>query len=144
MKHQVKTRKLSRTKPHREAMLANMAVSLFQHQRIKTTDARAKALRQYTDRLIAIAKSRNTVAGRRQVFSDLRDETVVKKLFDEIAPQLADRSSGFTRVVKIGPRKGDGAAMSLVQLLTPKVEEEEDKKGKKKGKKKKKSAKAEK
>jgi large subunit ribosomal protein L17 len=137
MKHQVKTRKLNRTKPHREAMLANMATSLFQHHQIKTTDTKAKALRQYTDRLIAIAKARNTVAGRRQVFADLRNETIVKKLFDEIAPQLADRSSGFTRVVRIGPRKGDGAEMSLVQLLTPKVEEEEE--DKKKGKKKKKS-----
>jgi len=136
MKHQVKTRKLSRTKPHREAMLANMATSLFIHRTIRTTDAKAKALRQFADRLISKAKKNNTVAARRQIFATLRDETIVKKLFDEIVPHFEDRSSGFIRVVKIGHRHGDGAPISLVELLTPKPKVETDKDKKKKDKKK--------
>ena len=121
MKHQVKTKKLSRTKPHREAMLSNMAISLFTHRTIQTTEAKAKELRRFTDRLITTAKI-NTVASRRNVFASLRNETIVKKLFDEIAPFFADRQSGFTRVLKVGHRHGDGAAVSLVELLTPKPE----------------------
>jgi large subunit ribosomal protein L17 len=134
MKHQVKTKKLSRTKPHREAMLSNMAVSLFTHRTIRTTDAKAKELRRITDRLIAMAKT-DTVAARRNVFATLRNETIVKKLFDEIAPYFADRPSGFTRVIKIGPRHGDGASLSLVELLTPKPEASTDKDKDKKKKK---------
>lgn len=131
MKHQVKTKKLSRTKPHREAMLSNMAISLFTHRTIQTTDVRAKELRRLTDRLITKAKT-NSIAARRQVFASLRDETIVKKLFDEIAPHFSDRPSGFTRVIKVGIRKGDGASLSLVELLTPKVEVKSDKDKKKK------------
>ncbi|MEE9441274.1 MAG: 50S ribosomal protein L17 [candidate division Zixibacteria bacterium] len=136
MKHQVKTKKLSRTKPHREAMLANMAISLFTTRSIKTTDAKAKELRRLTDRLITTAKI-NTLAARRKIFAQLRNETIVKKLFDEIAPYFSDRPSGFTRVIKIGPRHGDGASLSLVELLTPKPEKVDEKsKDKKKAKKK--------
>lgn len=135
MKHQVKTNKLSRTKPHREAMLSNMANSLFTHRTIRTTEAKAKALRQLADRLISTAKL-NTVAARRNVFALLRDETVVKKLFDEIAPHFSERTSGFTRVLKVGVRRGDGAAVSLVELLTPKpkvvTDKDKDKNKKKK------------
>ncbi len=132
MKHQVKTKKLSRTKPHREAMLSNMANSLFLHRTIKTTEAKAKELRRYTDKLITTAKL-NTLAARRSVFAQLRDETIVKKLFDEIAPFFKDRPSGYSRVLKVGVRRGDGASVSLVELLTPKpeVETEKDKKKKK-------------
>jgi large subunit ribosomal protein L17 len=130
MKHQVKTRKLSRTKPHREAMLSNMAVSLFTHRTIRTTEAKAKALRQYTDRLIATAKT-DTVAARRNIFAELRNETIVKKLFTEIAPHFAERQSGFTRVIKVGNRVGDGAPVSLVELLTPKPKVTTDKEKKK-------------
>jgi large subunit ribosomal protein L17 len=134
MKHQIKTKKLSRTKPHREAMLSNMAVSLFLHRTIRTTEIRAKELRRLTDRLIVTAKA-NDLAARRRVHSVLRNETVVKKLFDEIAPQFKDRVSGFSRVLKIGRRRGDGAELSLVELLTPKPKVEttkEKEKGKKK------------
>lgn len=134
MKHQVKTKKLSRTKPHREAMLSNMAISLFTHRTIRTTEAKAKELRRLTDRLIASAKT-DTVAARRNVFATLRNETIVKKLFDEIAPHFADRQSGFTRVLRVGIRHGDGAPISLVELLTPKPEVTTEKeKGKKKAK----------
>ncbi len=134
MKHQIKTKKLSRTKPHREAMMANMAASLFLHRTIRTTDIRAKELRRLTDRLIGTAKT-NSVAARRQVNRVLRNETVVKKLFDEIVPHFQDRVSGFTRVLHLGRRKGDGAELSLVELLTPrpKVESPKEKeKGQKK------------
>ncbi len=118
MKHLVKTKKLSRTKSHREAMLANMATSLFTHRTIRTTDIKAKELRRFTDRLITIAKQ-NTLAARRRVFAQLRDKAAVHKLFEEIVPHFDDRSSGFTRVLKVGYRKGDGALLSLVELLTP-------------------------
>lgn len=134
MKHQIKTKKLSRTKPHREAMLSNMAVSLFLHRTIRTTEIRAKELRRLTDRLITTAKT-NDLAARRQVHSVLRNETVVKKLFDEIVPHFKDRVSGFSRVLKIGRRKGDGAELSLVELLTPKPKVETPK-GKEKAQKK--------
>jgi large subunit ribosomal protein L17 len=133
MKHQVKTKKLSRTKPHREAMLSNMAISLFTHRTIRTTEAKAKELRRLADRLIASAKT-DTVAARRHIFATLRNETIVKKLFDEIAPHFSDRQSGFTRVLKVGIRHGDGAAISLVELLTPKPEVTTDKKDKAKKK----------
>lgn len=136
MKHQVKTKKLSRTKPHREAMLSNMAISLFTHRTIQTTEVKAKELRRFTDRLISIARTKNTLAGRRQVFAKLRNETIVKKLFDEIAPHFSDRVSGFSRVLKVGTRKGDGASVSLVELLVPKPEVVTDKKKDKKDKKK--------
>ena len=134
MRHQVKTKKLSRTKPHREAMLTNMANSLFTHRTIRTTDAKAKELRRLVDRLIAISKS-NTLAARRRVFATLRDETTVKKLFTEIGPHFKERPSGFTRVLKVGTRRGDGATVTLVELLTPKpVVASEKEKGKDKKK----------
>jgi len=131
MKHQVKKAKLSRTKPHREAMLSNMAVSLFTHRTIRTTEAKAKELRRFADRLIATAK-KDTVAARRSIFATLRDETIVKKLFTEIVPHFVDRPSGFTRVLPIGYRHGDGATMSIVELLTPKPKVTTDKEKKKK------------
>jgi large subunit ribosomal protein L17 len=130
MGHQDKTAKLNRTKPHREAMLSNMAMSLFQHRLIKTTSARAKALRPVVDRLITIAK-RNTLASKRQVADTIRVKEVYTKLFTEIIPQLSDRNSGYTRIIKLGVRRGDGAPMSVVELLTPKpsFEKEEKEKG---------------
>ncbi|RKX24036.1 MAG: 50S ribosomal protein L17 [Candidatus Zixiibacteriota bacterium] len=130
MGHQDKVKKLGRTKPHREAMLANMAMSLFQHRLIKTTDARAKALRPVVDRLISTAK-KNTLASKRQVAKTIHVKEVFKKFYAEIVPQFADRDSGFTRVVKLGVRRGDGAPVSVIELLTEKPEENKDAKGKK-------------
>ena len=130
MGHQDKVRKLGRTKSHREAMLANMAMSLFKHRIIKTTDAKAKALRPVVDRLISTAR-KDTLAAKRQVAKTVRQKDVFKKLFSEIVPGLGDRQSGFTRVVKSGVRRGDGASMSVVELLTEVPEEETDKKSKK-------------
>jgi len=132
MNHQVKTKKLSRTKSHREAMLSNMANSLFLNRTVRTTDSKAKELRRFTDRLIARAKS-DTTANRRLIFATLRNKISVTKLFTEIAPHFTERESGFTRVIKVGTRRGDGAPISLVELLTPKpkVETDDKKKGKK-------------
>lgn len=135
MGHRDKVKKLGRTKSHREAMLANMAMSLFTHRVIKTTDAKAKALRPLVDRLITTAKQ-DTLHAKRQVARTIKNKEVFKKLFSEIVPQFADRTSGFSRVVKLGVRRGDGAPVSVVELLTEKPVEEstkgkKDKKAKK-------------
>ena len=130
MGHQDKVVKLGRHKPHREAMLSNMAMSLFEHRTIKTTEAKAKALRPLVDRLITTAK-KDTVASRRQVAKTIHVKEVYQKLYNEILPQFSERNSGFCRVVKLGVRKGDGAPLSVVELLTEKPKEETDSKGKK-------------
>ena len=130
MGHRDKVKKLGRTKSHREAMLANMAMSLFTHRVIKTTDAKAKALRPLVDRLISTAKQ-DTLHAKRLVARTIKNKEVFKKLFAEIVPQFADRTSGFSRVVKLGVRRGDGAPISVVELLTEKPVEEKDAKGKK-------------
>jgi len=131
MGHRDKVNKLGRTKAHRDAMLANMAASLFEHRMIKTTDAKAKALKPVVDRLISTAK-KDTVAARRQVAQTIRQKAIHKKLFDEIVPQFADRDSGFLRVMKLGVRRGDGAPLAIVELLTEATAEEKDGKSKKK------------
>lgn len=134
MGHRDRTAKLGRTSSHRDAMLKNMAASLFKHRVIKTTDAKAKALRPVVDRIIATAKQ-DTLSAKRQVAKTIHEKDVFKKLFTEIVPQFADRDSGFTRVIKSGFRRGDGAPMAVVELLTEKpAEDTEDKKGKKKSK----------
>lgn len=130
MGHQDKVKKLGRTKPHREAMLSNMAMSLIQYRLIKTTDAKAKALRPVIDRLVTTAK-KGTLASKRQVARTIHIKDVFKKFYDEIVPQLDDRQSGFTRVMKLGVRRGDGAPMSVVELMTEKPKAEKDAKGKK-------------
>ncbi len=136
MRHQIKVKKLSRTKPHREAMLANMATSLFEHRMIQTTEAKAKELRRLADRLISTAKA-DTLAARRRVARTIRNKKVLQKLFAEIVPQFKDRPSGFTRVLKVGFRRGDNAMISVVELLTekPKIEKTKGKKDKKTAKK---------
>ncbi len=131
MGHRDKTPKLGRTRAHREAMMANMASSLFRHRLIKTTDAKAKALKPLVDRLISTAKE-DTLSARRLVAKTIREKEVHKKLFTEIIPQFKDRQSGFSRIIKLGVRRGDGAPLSVVELLTEKPKIETDKKGKKK------------
>ena len=101
---------------HQRLMLGNLAASLFEHGRIRTTEAKAKALRPYAERLITKAKS-GTVHDRRQVLSVIHDRDVVHKLFSEIGPAFADRNGGYTRILKLGPRNGDGAGMALVELV---------------------------
>lgn len=136
MGHQDKIRKLGRTKPHREAMLGNMAMSLFKYRIIKTTDAKAKALRPLVDRLISTAK-KDTLAAKRRVARTIKQKDIFKLFFDEIVPQFGDRESGFTRVIKMGVRRGDGAPVSIVELL---IEKKADAADNKKGKKTKKAA----
>jgi large subunit ribosomal protein L17 len=117
MRHRVAGRKLSRHTQHRELMFRNMLVSLLQYERIKTTLAKGKELRNWADRIISLGK-RGTLHARRQAFALLRHEGIVKKLFDEIAPKFKDREGGYTRVYKLGWRQGDGAPLSLVELVT--------------------------
>ncbi len=138
MGHRDKVKKLGRTRAHRDAMLSNMAMSLFTHRVIKTTDAKAKALRPLVDRVISTAKQ-DTLHAKRQVARTIKNKEVFKKLFTEIVPQFSERQSGFTRVIKLGVRRGDGAPISVVELLTEKPADESTAKGKK-GKKGKKAA----
>ena len=116
MRHKKVNAKLNRTAGHRKALYSNVATSLFEHKQIKTTTAKAKAVRKTVDRLITFAK-RGTLADRRQVLRTIRDRSVVKNLFDEIAPTYKERHGGYTRVIKLGRRRGDGAEMALLELV---------------------------
>jgi len=129
MRHGKRVKKLGRTKSHRKAMLANMAASLFMYRMIKTTEAKAKEVKKLAEKLITLAK-RGDLHAHRQVYDVIRDRKLVKKIFDEIAPKFNDREGGYTRVVRLGIRKGDGAPVSVVELLIEKPPKEE-KKGKK-------------
>jgi large subunit ribosomal protein L17 len=135
MRHQRKVKKLSRTSSHRQAMMNNMVTSLFASRMIKTTESKAKELRRIADRLVSTAKE-DTLAARRLVARSVKNRAVLKKLFTEIAPQFKSKPSGFTRVVKMGYRRGDSAMVAVVELLTEKPKIEKDA-GKKKGSKKK-------
>jgi large subunit ribosomal protein L17 len=117
MRHRVAGRKLSRHTQHRELMFRNMLVSLLQYERIKTTLAKGKELRSWADKIISLGK-KGTLHARRRAFALLRDKGIVKKLFDEIAPKFKDREGGYTRVYRLGWRQGDGAPLSLVELVT--------------------------
>lgn len=123
MRHRVAGRKLSRHSQHRELMFRNMVVSLLEHERVKTTEAKAKELRGWADRVITWGKE-GTLHARRKAFALLRDESIVKKLFDEIAPRMKDRPGGYTRIYKLGWRVGDAAPLSLVELVGTVAEKE--------------------
>lgn len=101
---------------HQKKILANLAKQLIEHGKIKTTDTKAKLLRPYVEKLITKAK-RGTLADRRNVAKLLNDNYAVKKLFDEIGPQFADRDGGYTRIIKLGSRKGDNAPISLIAMV---------------------------
>lgn len=116
MRHRVKGRKLSRTASHKRATLRNMATSLFRHGRIETTTAKAKELRPFAERLITLGK-RGDLHARRLAATKIQDRTVLGSLFDEIAPRYAERPGGYTRILKLGNRKGDAAEMSLIELV---------------------------
>jgi large subunit ribosomal protein L17 len=109
---------------HERLMLANLATSLFEHNRITTTEAKAKRLRPLAERLITFAK-RGDLHARRQVMTVIRDKDVVHKLFAEIAPQYTERAGGYTRIIKVGPRKGDNAPMALIELVEARTEAQE-------------------
>ena len=116
MRHGKKIVKLGRKSAHRKAMLANMAVSLFEHKRITPPSPKAKALKIFVDPLIKKSKN-DSVHNRRQCFSKLRNKLGVKILFDEISKRVADRPGGYTRVIKLGNRLGDNASMAMIELV---------------------------
>lgn len=116
MRHNVKGRKLGRTSAHRKAMFRNQLASLVEHERIRTTLPKAKELRPIAEKIVTQGK-KDTLHARRQVNRWLPRRDLVKKVFDEIAPRFEDRPGGYLRIVKLGPRLGDGAEMALVEFV---------------------------
>jgi large subunit ribosomal protein L17 len=135
MRHQKKTVRLGRKAGHRKALLANQVCNLIEHQRIKTTLAKAKAVRPLAEKMVTLGKN-GSIHARRTAFSALRHKDAVKKLFDEIAPRSTERNGGYTRIVRLGQRKSDSASMAFIEWVDAAVviEEQpaEDKKAKKK------------
>ncbi len=116
MRHQHKGRQLGRTVAHKRAMLRNMATSLFKHERVVTTSTKAKELRPFAERLITLAR-RGDLHARRQVERHIRDREVSGRLFREIGPRFAARPGGYTRILRLGHRPGDGADLARIELL---------------------------
>lgn len=123
MRHGVSGRKLGRSSAHRTALRRNLITELFRHERIQTTQAKARAIRGAAEKMITLAKKGNeageavAVNARRRAAADLNDVEIVKKLFDDIAPRYGERNGGYTRVLKLGPRQGDAAEMVLIELV---------------------------
>ncbi len=109
-------RKLQKSSTHRQAMLSNMTVSLFRHGRIETTLPKAKELRSYAEKIITKAKT-NDLNTRRLIMKKVQDKEIIKKLFDEIAPKYIERPGGYTRILKMYPRRGDAAEMAIIELV---------------------------
>ena len=116
MRHRVSGRKLGRTTSHRRAMFRNQLASFIEHERIRTTLHKAKELRPLAEKMITQGK-RDTLHARRQVRRWVDDRSLIKKLFDEIAPRFAERPGGYTRIIKLGPRLGDAAEMAILELV---------------------------
>lgn len=116
MRHNNTGRRLGRNSSHRKAMMRNMVTSLLEHEKITTTDARAKELRKLADKLITLGK-RGDLHARRQAAEVIFNKTVVAKLFERIAPRYADRPGGYTRIIKLGSRSGDNASTSMIELV---------------------------
>src|SRR5215217_6422226 len=133
MRHQKKTIKLGRTADHRRALLANQVCALIQHQRIKTTLAKAKAVRPLAERMVTLGKN-GSIHARRRALAVLRQKNIVKKLFGEIAQRSAERNGGYTRIVKLGARKSDSARMAFIEWVDAKQTAEEKPKKEKKAK----------
>ena len=121
MRHGKRGRKLGRTASHKRAMLNNMATSLFDNGKVRTTLPKAKELRGVAERLISFAK-RGDLHARRQVLRRIQNKVVVTKLFDEIGPSFAGRNGGYTRIFKLGPRRGDSSELCLIELVTDEVD----------------------
>ncbi len=126
MRHRVHTFKIGRTSAHRKAMLANMVSSLIESGTIKTTVVKAKEARRFADRMVTLGK-KASLHHRRLAVSYLRNKDAVKKLFDEVAPTFADRAGGYTRIIRLGVRQGDGAEMCMLQLTNNDVQEKKAK-----------------
>ena len=116
MRHRKSGRRLGRTSAHRKAMYRNMVTSLLEHERIQTTDSKAKELRRVAERMITLGK-RGDLHARRRAMRVIRDKGVTAKLFDQLAERFRDRPGGYTRVVKLGNRVGDAAPLSVIELV---------------------------
>src|SRR5688500_13804650 len=119
MRHQQKSNKLSRDASHRKALFMNLSRQIIDHERIKTTEAKAKAVKPAVEKLITLAK-RGDLHARRQALAALgQDKFIVYKLFEEVAPRYADRDGGYTRILKLGPRKSDSTSLVYLELACP-------------------------
>jgi large subunit ribosomal protein L17 len=116
MRHQRSGKKLGRDSAHRKALYSNLAGALIEHGRIRTTEAKAKAVKPFAEKMITLGK-RGDLAARRQALSELRSQEIVHQLFADVAPRFAERPGGYTRIVKLGQRQGDAAAMVYLELV---------------------------
>jgi large subunit ribosomal protein L17 len=116
MRHHRAGKKLGRDSSHRKALYANLACSLIEHGRIRTTEAKAKAVRPFAEQMITLGR-RGDLHARRQAMGHLRSQEVVHKLFDDVGPRFAERPGGYTRIVKLGPRQGDSAPVAYLELV---------------------------
>ncbi|MFQ6108464.1 MAG: 50S ribosomal protein L17 [Candidatus Aminicenantales bacterium] len=132
MRHRVSGKKLGRDTAHRRALLRNLVTSLLDKERVKTTLAKAKAARPLAEKMITLAK-KDTLHARRQALRFIFKKEVVRKLFEELGPRFSERPGGYTRIVKIGPRAGDGAEMAMIELVGSELKKKEKKKEKEKG-----------
>ena len=133
MRHLVKRKKLGRDTSHRRALLRNLVTSFLEKERIRTTLAKAKAARPLAEKMITLAR-KDTLHAKRQALSFIYKKPVVKKLFEELGPRFSERPGGYTRIVKIGPRAGDGAEMAILELIGSEFKKKEKKKRKEKAK----------
>jgi len=130
MRHLVKSKKLRRNTAQRRALLRNLVTSFLEKERIRTTLAKTKATRPLAEKMITLAK-KNTLHTRRQALQFINRKPVVKKLFEELGPRFSERPGGYTRIVKIGPRAGDGAEMAILELIGSEFKKKEKKKDQK-------------
>lgn len=133
MRHRVAGRKLGRTSEHRIALLRNLSTALFDKEKITTTLAKAKELRPYAEKLISLSK-RETLHARRLVLRQIHDKKVVAKMFESLSARYAERPGGYTRIIKLGPRRGDHAEMAIIELVGSESDSASKSKGKAKGK----------
>jgi len=129
MRHRVKSQRLGRDSAQRKALLRNLVTSFLEKERINTTHSKAKAVRPVAEKMITLAKT-NTLHTRRRALSYIYKKDVVKKLFEDIGPRFTERPGGYTRIVKLGPRAGDGAEMALIELVGTEFKKKEKKKEK--------------
>jgi large subunit ribosomal protein L17 len=121
MRHLKQGRKLGRTTAHRKALIRNLATALLEHERITTTEPKAKELRRVAEKLVTLGK-RGNLHARRQALQTVQSNAVVQKLFNEIAPRFAERQGGYTRILRLGYRSGDAAAMAIIELVDAQIE----------------------
>ena len=121
MRHLKTGRKLNRTTAHRRALIRNLLKALILREQIQTTDAKAKELRRWADRIVTLGK-KDTLHARRLAYAQLGSRTLVSRLFDDIAPRFENRAGGYTRIIKLGPRRGDAAPLSLIEFTEREAE----------------------